>query len=252
MSERNEEFAELIERFENMINTGSPAFFDSEELEDIIEHYFATNRLDMAKSAIEKALDQYPYSAAFKISKAQYLSANHNTLEALNILNQLEHIEPSNPDLYLTRAYIYSQSGLSEQAIENYKMALKYSDDKDEIYMALGVEFMNQEKSDDAIFYLKKALQFNPGNDLALSELALCFEIAGKSQESIDFFTKFIDDNPYNQFAWFNMGVSYSRIGDHEKAIDAYDYAIAINDKFSSAYFNKGTRWPTWAALKRR
>src|ERR1700741_3631088 len=116
MIERNDEFAELIERFENMISTGSPAFFDSEELEDIIEHYFVTNRMDMVKLAIDKALDQYPYSVSFKISKAQYLSANHKTVEALNILNQLEHIEPSNPDLYLTRAYIYSQSGLSEQA----------------------------------------------------------------------------------------------------------------------------------------
>jgi predicted Zn-dependent protease len=121
MSERENEFVELIEKFENSIKSGYTAFFDSEELEEIIEHYFASFRLDMVKIAVDKSLDAYPYSTTFKIYKAQHLSAVHSTKEALLILNELELIEPSNPEIYISRAYIYSQMGLSEQAVENFK-----------------------------------------------------------------------------------------------------------------------------------
>ncbi|MBK6834631.1 MAG: hypothetical protein IPG89_10280 [Bacteroidetes bacterium] len=108
MDERDNEFMELVEKFERTVKNDTPAFFDSEELEEIIEHYFTIFKMDMVKIAMDRALEQYPYSAIFKIFKAQYLSGLHETTEALAILNELELIEPSNSEIYTTRALIYS------------------------------------------------------------------------------------------------------------------------------------------------
>ena len=235
----NEDFEKSLKRFEEMISSDAPQFFDADELEEIIDYYMQWFNIELAKKAIDYATEHYPYNSSLKIKKAQYLSSQHNTRDALTLLNEVEEVESSNSELYMTRGYIYSQIGLSEQAIENFKKAIPLSEYKDEVYVAIGVEFLNDEKADDALYYLKKAIKLNNENDVALNELSLCFELTGKSEEAIQFYESYIDENPYSYYAWFNLGISYNRIGLYEKAIDAYDYAITIKDNFSSAYFNK-------------
>ena len=234
-----QDFEEVLKRFEDMLTTGKHSFFDADELEDIIEYYFQWLNYEMVKKAIDFGIKQFPYSSSLKIKQAQYLSSQHYTKEALNLLNEIEQIESANFDLFMARGYIYSQMGLGEQAIENFKKALPLAEYKDEVYLALGVEFLNEEKPDDAIYYLKKAIKINPRNEVALNELSLCYDLTNKAEEAISFFLDYIDEFPYSYYAWFNLGLAYNRFGLFEKAIEAYDYAIVINDKFSSAYFNK-------------
>jgi tetratricopeptide (TPR) repeat protein len=234
------EFRALIEKFEKMINDGSFVFFDADDFEEIIEHYFQTQNADLLQKALDAASTQYPDNTSFKISNAQYLASQQQTTEALKILNDLEPDNSENADIFLTRGYIYSQMGLSEQSIENFKTALKYSDAPDEVCAALGSEFINKSEYDNAIFYLKKGFQFNPQNEMIVGELAISYELSGKKEEALQFFTKFTDEYPYNKWAWFNLGIAYNRLGMYEKALEAYDYAITIDPEFSSAYFNKG------------
>jgi tetratricopeptide (TPR) repeat protein len=235
----DQDFEEVLKRFEEMLSTGKHGFFDADELEEIIDYYFQWANYEMAKKAIDFGLQQFPFSSLLKIKQAQYLSSQHFTQEALSLLNDIEQIESQNFDLFMTRGYIYSQMGLGEQAIENFKKALPLAEFKDEVYLALGVEFLNESKPDDALFYLKKAIRSNPKNEVALNELSLCFDLTGKSEEAISFFLDYIDEFPYSYYAWFNLGVAYNRFGLYEKAIEAYDFSLAINDKFGSAYFNK-------------
>lgn len=229
----------LVKRFENMLVNSEVYYFESDELEEIIDHYFNSGNPTNLKKAIDFALDRYPNVTDFKIARAQFLAYNQKTQEALKLLNDVELIEPSNPDIYTTRGYIYSQMGLSEQAVENYKTALNFTDQPDEVMVALGTEFLAQEQYLDAIYYLKKAAKHNPENDYALSELFIAFDSSQKLTEGVEFFQTLIDENPYNHFAWFNFGLCCSKTGNHDKALESYDYAIAINDKFASAYFNK-------------
>ena len=119
----NEDFEKSLKRFEDMISTGAQYFFDADELEEIIDYYMQWFNLELAKKALDFALEQYPYSSSIKIKLAQYLSSQHKTREALDLLNEIEEVESTNSELYMTRGYIYSQTGLSEQAIENYKKA---------------------------------------------------------------------------------------------------------------------------------
>ena len=114
----------LVKRFESMLVQNEIYYFESDELEEIIDYYFNSGNPVNLKKAIDFALDRFPQSADFKIARAQFLAYNQKTQEALKLLNDVELVEPSNPDIYTTRGYIYSQMGLSEQAVENYKAAL--------------------------------------------------------------------------------------------------------------------------------
>src|SRR3954470_5604422 len=235
----DKEFEENLKLFEDMLATGQVHFFDADDIEEIIDYYLQWLNYEMAKKAIDYGLERFPYSSIIKIRYAQYLSSQHYTHEALTILNEVEQIEQNNFDLYMARGYIYSQMGLGEQAIENFKNAIPLAEYKDEVYVALGIEFLNEDKPNDALYYLKKAIKLNSKNEVALNELSLCFDLTGKSEEAVKFFEEYIDNHPYSYYAWFNLGLSYGRVGLYEKAVEAYDYALAINESFSSAYFNK-------------
>ncbi len=245
MNENNDdynadEFKELILRFEKMVANGSFFFFDSDDYEEIIEHYFQSQNPEMLKQALDAAADQYPDNISFKISRAQYLASQQKTTEALKILNDVEKTDPTDGELYMTRGYIYSQMGLSEQAIENFKSALRYSGTPDDVYASLGSEFINKNEYDNALFYLKKGFALNPQNEMLIGEIAICFEMSGKNAEAIEFFSKFTDDFPYNKWGWFNLGIAFNRSAEYEKAVQAYEYALTIDTEFSSGYFNKG------------
>lgn len=114
----DKEFEENLKLFENMLTNGQIHFFDADDIEEIIDYYLQWLNYDMAKKAIDFGLERYPFSTIIKIRNAQYLSSQHNTHEALQVLNEVEQIDQGNFELYMARGYIYSQIGLGEQAIE--------------------------------------------------------------------------------------------------------------------------------------
>lgn len=233
----------LLKRFEDHIASNTRGYFETEEYEVLIDYFFSSNQLDKARIAVDHALEQYPYSVDFITRKAQLLAANKDTKAAFELLDKAEMLDPLDPEVFITRGSIYSQSGLIDLAIENYRKAIdRAAEEKDiledaSLYLAFEYENLNQYP--DAEKYLKRVLELNPDNQPAIYELAYCFEIMQKDDEAITFYNEFIDKHPYNHSAWFNLGVSYNRQGQYEKAIDAYDYTIAIKENFAPAYFNK-------------
>jgi tetratricopeptide (TPR) repeat protein len=219
MSQENIEQNLLIARFEEMLRKKSEYFFDSEEFETVIDFYIDKNQLITAGQVADLASRQHPFSAIFPIRKAQLLSALNETQAALEVLTQAENLEPSNPELFMTRGGVYSQMGLSEKAIANFKMALDHSEDRDQVYLNIAYEYENISKYADAIFFLKKALSDNSDNEAAVYELAFCYELNGQHEESVLFFNQFIDKEPYSHAAWFNLGVAYNRLSLYEKIL---------------------------------
>ena len=55
-----------VKRFEDMLGSNKPLYFDVEEFEDIIEFYIDNNNLNHANKAIEIALEQHPISDSIK------------------------------------------------------------------------------------------------------------------------------------------------------------------------------------------
>ncbi len=238
----DEEELSLVNQFEEMQTNRSNYFFDVEELEVIIDYYLEKDFLLKAQQVINFALRLYPDSSVFLIKKAQLFSILDHPEKAFSILLQVEKNEPFNPEVYITRASLYSLKEQHQKAIDNLKKAVELSehaDDLDELYLNIAFEYENLNNYNDAIKYLKKAHMFNNKNKYVLFEMAYCYESCNLPEESIKCLKKIIDIDPYSKTAWFNLGVAYSTVNLFEKAIEAYDYAIAIDHTFSSAYFNK-------------
>lgn len=238
--EEEDSISYLTERFENMLREGGRYFFDIEEYEDLIDHYLALGDLKKCGLAISHSMEQYPGYTGFQIRQAQLLVSSNKAEKALRVLSQVEDIDPTNSEIYITKGAIYSQLKRYDDAIREYNKAI--TDDEEDlgnIYSNIAYEYENLGNYDKAIEYLKKVLEIEPDNEAIIFELAFCYEITGQNEESVDYFTAYLDRYPYSKFAWFNLGVAFNTLELFEKAIESFEFAIAIDPSFSSAHFNK-------------
>ncbi|MEO9257045.1 MAG: hypothetical protein ABI207_01610, partial [Crocinitomicaceae bacterium] len=92
-------FQEDLQRFEDMLKNGDSLFFDADRLETIIDHFLISNQFKKALDCVAHALNHFPYNNVFKIRKAQILSGTGKLNEALNILFEVEKVDPNDQEL---------------------------------------------------------------------------------------------------------------------------------------------------------
>jgi len=240
----DDQFNSELERFETMVQTKGSYYFDSEVLEQIIDHFIIKNQVKQALLAIEFAKEQHPSLTVYDLRKAQIYSTTGQLKESLLILQALEKNDTSNPEIFITKASVFSQLRDHDKAIKYYEKAIEaaeqYEDGEEieDIRFDLALEYENVHDYQSAIKVLTKILETSPENEAAIYEVAYCYERIGNFDKCIEFYNKYIDNNPYSFTAWYNLGNIYFLKDNIEKALWAYDYAIVINEDFSSAHFN--------------
>jgi tetratricopeptide (TPR) repeat protein len=224
-----------------MLKSNNVRFFDAEKFEDFFDHYFSRNKISKAEKTILIAMSQHPTSNDLKLRHAQVLIRKKKISEALHILDQIEHMERSNPDVYLLKAELYGESGDFDLAIEYFHKSIEYLDPEDHeyVYIDIANEFQNAGKLPEATAYLKKAIRSNSRNEMAYLELLFITQLLDQVDTYVEFCDKKIDIDPYNKVAWFYKGLAYFDIGLYEKAVDSFDFVLAIDDTYIEAYNQK-------------
>jgi len=229
---------ELIKIFEDKASANDSFFFDVEEYEILIDYYIEKENFKYITLLLKYASEQHPSSTSILLKKAQYFAYNDKNEKALEILTQLEKIDPFNLDIIFTKGAIYSNLQRYEKAIEEYKKALSKADELDEVYINIAYEYQYLGNYNKAIEYFIKAFNISKDENI-LSDLSLCYEIIEKNEEFTDYIIKYIEQNPYSYKAWFYLGTAYNLMAESEKAIEAFDFSIAIDEKKPEAYYSK-------------
>jgi len=85
---KRQEEEELIRRYEEDLKHSQSEFFDIDSYETIIGYYLEKSKFKRALTAVERALDQYPYSTELFTVKAQVLTNLERYDEALELLER--------------------------------------------------------------------------------------------------------------------------------------------------------------------
>ena len=91
-----EEYDELLNRWEDMLKNKKKYFFDVFEFENIIDYYIDIDKANNALNAINLASEQHPSSINIQLKKAQVLVEKGLSNQALKIIDNIELIESSN------------------------------------------------------------------------------------------------------------------------------------------------------------
>src|SRR5688572_19662604 len=116
-----------LERYEKMIRNRESYYFDPEVLEQIIDHFIVKNQVKNGLNAIDFAKSQHPLNLTFDLRKAQIFSTTGKLKESLLILQALEKTDTANPEIYITKASVFSQLRDHEKAIKYFEKAIEVS-----------------------------------------------------------------------------------------------------------------------------
>src|SRR6478735_12237574 len=199
--EEEEENNLSLSKFESMLKTNKVFFFDSEEFEEIILHYLDMGKASLAKKALKLALEQHPKSSGLKLVQVEMLIFEDKLETAEKLLNELYAIEPTNEEIYIQKANIYSKRDNHEKAVELLNIALQYTDDYADVYNLIGMEYLFMDNLELAKESFINCIEEDFEDQSALYNVVYCFEFLDQNQEAIAYLNKYIDKNPYSEIA---------------------------------------------------
>ncbi len=238
----NDDLKELLKRYQNLRTGLYNSFLDEESFEKIIDYFDDVEELPQALEAVELGVEQFPFSSALLIKKADLMIATRKYNEALHVLEKAELLDSSDINLYILKTDAYLALDQQDKAVVILQEALQHFDgvERIELLLELADVYDDYEEFDKIFDCLKLILEEDPNNEEALYKICFWTDFTGRNEESIRLHQKIIDEYPYNELAWFNLAASFQGLKLYEKAIDAYKYAIAIDEKFDYAYRNMG------------
>lgn len=234
---------ESLTRFESMLKTNNVLFFDSMEFENIIQHYLEIGKIALAKKAIKMGLDQHTSSITLKLFQVEIYVLENKLDKADSLLNVLHTLEPSNEEVYIQKASIFSKQDEHQKAIDTLIIAqdmCNTDNDKADLFALLGMEYLFLDQFDNAKNNFIKCLEIDLHDYSALYNIVYCFEFLEQNDEAILFLNDYLNKNPYCEVAWHQLGKQYVLIDELKKALAAFDFAIYSDDSFVGAYIEKG------------
>ena len=169
----------------------------------------------------------------------------------------LSQINEEEAEKHYNLGVAYGEQGLTDKAIEEYKLAIKYKPDYAKAHLNLGDQYFNKTLYDEAIKEYEIALNYNQ-DDLDMVDLygilGLLYNHPKENYDkSIEYYKKALNIQPENEIIYINIGIVYDDKGDYSKAIEYYQKAIEINPDYAAAYYNMGLAyfakgWKTSAA----
>jgi tetratricopeptide (TPR) repeat protein len=237
-----EELKALLQQYDNL-KLGKPnSFIEEDSFEKIIDYFDEKEQLANALEAAEYAVNQYPYSSALLLRKADLLIALRRYKEALFVLEQAELLDGKDTNLYILKTDAYLALDQQEKAATVLEAAIGdfYEEERIDLLFELADVYDDYENFEKVFDCLKMILEQDPNNEEALYKICFWTDFTGRNEEGIRLHQNIIEEFPFNELAWFNLAAAYQGLKLYEKAIDAYKYAVAIDDKFDYAWRNMG------------
>ncbi|KGL63917.1 TPR repeat protein-containing protein [Polaribacter sp. Hel1_85] len=222
-----------------MLKTNAVYFFDLVEFEEIIIHYLDAGKHALAKKAVKLGLQQHPASVDLKLLQVEIYVFEDELDKASMLLKIIERLEPNNDEVFIQKATISSKKGNHKEAIELFKKALTFTDDKVDVWSLLGMEYLYLDDFKNARLTFAKCVHVDFEDYSALYNVIYCFDMEKEHEEAILYLNGYVDINPYCEVAWHQLGRQYFILENYEKALNAFDYAVIIDESFIGGYLEK-------------
>src|ERR1700757_1372716 len=177
-----EELRELLQQFDNLRNGKSHSFIEEESFEKIIDYFDEKDEMANAMEAADYAIEQYPYSGALLLKKADLLIASKQYKQALHILDQAELLDSSDINLYILKTDAYLALDQQEKAASVLEAAIHYfeGEEKIELLFELADVYDDYENFEKVFDCLKMILNEEPNNEEALYKICFWTDFTGR------------------------------------------------------------------------
>jgi tetratricopeptide (TPR) repeat protein len=229
----------LVNDFINSIDNNTVRYFDSMEMEEIIEELMQDFDFQYLTLAIDHAVAQFPNESQFRLYRVKKYILEFQMDHAAKELEEIENAFPPSADIYIEKAFLSNMTNnKKEKTIKWLKKALALEPDDPDIHFLLGQEFVKKNDILTAIKHVSLALHTDTFFAENLFAYSYLFEELNKPVEGIEFFTMLTEEFPFLGAAWFGLGFTLSWNNRFEESIDAYQLAITCDGEIPASHFN--------------
>jgi len=229
----------LVEDFINSIDNNLSHYFDSMEMESIIEELIRDFNFQYLDLAIEHAITQFPNESQFRIYRVKKYILEFQLEMAEEELDEIERTFPPSADLYIEKVFLSNMTNKkSGQAIKWLNKALTLEPNDPDIHFLIGHEYVRKNDILTAVKHASFALQTDATVGDNLFTYSYLFEELDKPVEAVEFFTILTEEFPFIGATWFGLGFALSWNNRFEEAIDAYNFSLTCDNDIAAAHFN--------------
>lgn len=233
------EIQQLLQRFETTLQQGVVQYYDTDELETIIDCYIASEKLDKARIALDYAYRIHPTSNEIRCKEGKLLLMEGAYENAIKIL---ESIQNSDPDYIAILAECYVRIYKFNKSKELFSQYLTLCDTNElsAIFADIASLYNTHNQPELALEFIESGIALFPNDITLITEKAIALEQSEQLDEAAKLFNIALDHNPYQPELWCMLGSILFRQNNFTEAIHAYDYALAIEPNDTLTRLQRG------------
>ena len=231
------DFRNILQRYEKNVSSGKKAYFDADEMLDIIGWYMEEERDADADAAISFARRLHPANSDIRVAEARLRIYQGNYKAATAIVKQLDNDDNPETGLLVCDILLHEANRLNEAELrgpmlsiveKSYDQLIHQVDNDPGFYSSIISQHSREELFNEANKWIDRAFALYPDQPEILDASALCYAMQGRATEAGDLCNRLIDCDPYNARSWGILGDILHDFGDFTQALEAYDYVKAI------------------------
>jgi tetratricopeptide (TPR) repeat protein len=131
-------------------------------------------------------------------------------------------------------------AGHVDQAMAQYKQAIKIDPELVEAHSDLGLAYNQQHNYGSALIEFRKALALNPRDAYTYNGLGAALKAQHDNMAAIKNWETAVKLDPRLAAAHYNLGTAYESENDLDRALASYEEAVKNDARFGEAYFRMG------------
>ncbi len=225
-----QKISRLIERYRDAVTNGKIPYFDTNELDDLLEYLESEEEYEAFNRVVELGRHLHPDNVVMQIQEARGYLFTEDCNKALTLIDAINGEGEYEDEIDLLRMECWCR-------LQEYDKVSKHLDELtkencyylQEAFEAIATILVDMCMDDEAFELINRGLKLFP-NSFSLKDEKNRLMDCVDADKAIELQNKQIDEDPYDAESWNTAAQIYADKGDFAKAIEALCFASACND----------------------
>ena len=237
-TEKSEQLAQKVEELANAMANVEREKLAKEEAERLLEEERQIREKELANLTFQINKDSSYYSNY--VQRGNYYSSIKEFDNAILDFRMALKVKPDYTEANNLIGNAFFNSSRYDSAVANYNLAIQ-NDTAAYLFRNRGLAYDKLNQDEQALKDFDKVLELNPSYHTVHNDIGNVYNKQEDYQKAIDFYSVAIDSNMTEiHLAYRNRGASYDALEEYDKALVDYDSVLAKKPDYSSVYNDIG------------